>query len=120
MVADTVVCLHSGKLASQLGVLHPQSSHLTALHFHVGQEAVILILQILDRVGLTLVFRNGWQKQSINVNCERHGISRLTFGKNFPLGCLGTTLLGHQISQILKKLLHFCPSLSLGKLVAHT
>lgn len=67
MAVDIVVRLHGGQLAPQLRVLHPQSSDLAALHFHVGQEVVVLILQVLDRVSLTLVFRNGCDGKSVSV-----------------------------------------------------
>lgn len=58
MVADAVVCRHGCQLASQLGILHPERGELAALHLYIGYHAVVLLLQILDRVILALVLGN--------------------------------------------------------------
>lgn len=61
-----MACRYGRKLASQLRVLHPQRSELAALHLYVGDHAVILLLQVLDRVVLALVLGNRWNKKRVS------------------------------------------------------
>ena len=48
------------------------------------------------------------------------GLQIHTFGKNLPLARLRSSISRHSLVQLLKQILHFTASLSLGQFVAHS
>lgn len=53
-------------------------------------------------------------------NDAHAGVQVHTFGKNLPFARLRSAISRHSLVQLLKQILHFTASLSLGKLVAHS
>lgn len=89
-----------------------QASKFAAEHLVLVADSGTVLLHGPHMVLQFLVFGNGFTSGQ-----SRSGVvaaCKLTLGQNLPLGCLGATLLGHQVPQLVKQLLHLRPPLALG------
>lgn len=76
---------------------------------HVIRSSCILVLQVADIL----------DRYKLISTCNTAESSKFhTFGKDFPLAGLGTTIVWHGLVQVVEKILHFTPTLPFGKLVA--
>ena len=78
---------------------------------HVVRSSCIFVLQVADVLDRCKLISSCNTAESIKVH---------TFGKNFPLAGLGTTIVWHSLVQVIEKILHLTPTLPFCKLVAHT